>query len=252
MDEVVLQEKQGDITILSLNRPDSLNAINAALLASLVAHIHDNRNSRTLVLQGMGRAFCAGEDLKETLTPHQGNADELRSALEALQEITRLLTSLPCPVIAAVHGFAVGAGAEIALLADLVVASPQTRFRFPEVLLGHAPTEGITARLTAMVGLMRAKELLLTGRWLDAVEAHAIGMVTELAENPQARARELAQQLAPYAHRSFSTTKRGIELAAFPHQETILQAEIDAASYCFASQEAMEGFAAFRKRKQES
>src|SRR5947209_11726104 len=99
---------------------------------------------------------------------------------------------------------------------------------------------------------MRAKELLLTGRWLDAVEGHTIGMVTELAENPQARALELAQQLSSYARRSFSTTKRSIELAAFPHQETILQAELDAASYCFASQEAMEGFAAFRKRKQES
>ena len=118
MDEVVLQEKQGDITILWLNWPDLLNAINAALLASLVAHIRDNRNSRALVLQGMGRAFCAGEDLKETLTSHPGNTDELRRTLEALQEITRFSqVSLSCDRRSA--WFRGRRGAEIALVADL-------------------------------------------------------------------------------------------------------------------------------------
>src|ERR1051326_5831875 len=135
MNEVVLREVQGSITILSLNRPHSLNAMNVALLTALLTQLRDNRPGLALILEGVGRAFCAGEDLKETLAPQTGGGDELRGAFEALQEITRLLTNFPCPVIAAVHGYAVGGGAELALAADVIVASPQTRFRFPEVSL---------------------------------------------------------------------------------------------------------------------
>jgi 2-(1,2-epoxy-1,2-dihydrophenyl)acetyl-CoA isomerase len=238
--------RDGDVAVVTLNRAHALNAINVGLLAGLVAALRDSRGARCVVLEGEGRAFCVGEDLKETLAPRTGGPDEWRSSFEALQELTRAITSMPAPVIAAVHGYAIGGGAELALATDLVVAGPEARFRFPEVSLGHAVTGGISARLPAIVGLLRAKEYLLTGRWIEADEAARVGLVNELAGDPRRRARELAAELAASSPRSMGVTKRSLELAAVPHQEAVLAHEVHAASYCFAADEASASIAAFR------
>lgn len=237
MSTIVL-EPDGDVAIVRLNRPAVLNALNVELLEALVAALAGAREAAALVIEGEGRAFCVGEDLKQTLAPRTGSAEELRHSLELLQDATRLLTALPCAVVAAVQGFAIGGGAELALAADLVIGAPGTRFRFPEVSLGHAVTGGITTRLPAIVGLLKAKELLLTSRWIDAEEAERLGLVNELDADPSARARELAGQLGRFPKRSMAATKRGLELAAVGNQEAVLAAEVDAATYCFASEEA--------------
>lgn len=245
----VLTERDGDVAVITLNRPEVLNALNVSLLTALVDVLRaETVSAGAVVVQGAGRAFCAGEDLTETLAPRTGSAEELRVAFVQLQEITRVMTAARCPVISAVHGYAVGGGAEIALAADFVIGGPSARMKFPEAVIGHAPTGGITGRLPLMVGTLRAKDLLLTGRWVDAVEGHAIGLYTELAEDPKSRAVEVAQTLADKPRRSMSSVKQAVELAAHANQELNLRMEIDMASYCFASVENAESFAAFRDR----
>jgi enoyl-CoA hydratase/carnithine racemase len=120
--------------------------------------------------------------------------------------------------------------------------------KFPEAVIGHAPTGGITGRLPLMVGMLRAKDLLLTGRWVDPEEGLSIGLYTELADDPLARALELAHTLAAHPRRSMSSVKQAVELAAHPNQELVLRMEVDMASYCFASAETEQSFSAFRNR----
>jgi 2-(1,2-epoxy-1,2-dihydrophenyl)acetyl-CoA isomerase len=244
--EPVIVERSDSFTRIVLNRPASLNAMNVELLERLEFALRTNADAPAIVLAGNGRAFCVGEDLRESLAPRTGQAEELRTSLLAIQEITRLITRLQCPVIASVRGYAVGGGAELALAADLIVADPTTRFRFPEVPLGHAPTGGVTARLVAAVGLLRAKDYLLTGRWIDATEVVASGLVNEIVPDPDRRAAELADELGRSPRRSMAATKLGIELAAFPEQERILLSEVDAALHCFAAPEAAASSALFR------
>ncbi|PJK22591.1 enoyl-CoA hydratase/isomerase family protein [Mycolicibacterium goodii] len=246
---VVQTENIDGVSVITLNRPDVLNALNIDLLSSLVEALRDQtRCARSIVVQGAGRAFCAGEDLTETLAPETGSPDELRVAFGQLQDITRLMTAAPCPVVAAVHGYAIGGGAEIALAADFVIAGPAARMKFPESVIGHAPTGGITGRLPMMVGLLRAKDLLLTGRWVEPQEGLAIGLYTEVSDDPKARAVELARTLAANPPRSQSSVKSAIELAAFAAQEANLRMEVDMASYCFASAETAQSFEDFRTR----
>jgi 2-(1,2-epoxy-1,2-dihydrophenyl)acetyl-CoA isomerase len=244
-------EDAGETRILRLNRPQAMNAFNVALLTELLDALRGATGCGAVVIEGEGRAFCVGEDLKETLAPRTGGAEELREALELLQEITRAMTRCPAPIVCALHGFAIGGGAELPLAADIVIAHPATRFRFPEVALGHAPTGGANLRLPAVVGLLKAKELLLTARWVEADEALRIGLVNELADDPHARAREQAATLAGYPRRSVASTKRGLELAVAGDQEAVLAAEVDAASYCFAAAEAKQSMEDFRAGKRQ-
>jgi 2-(1,2-epoxy-1,2-dihydrophenyl)acetyl-CoA isomerase len=243
---VVVVDDDGAVVTVRLNRPEVLNALNVALLEELVAALRTVRQRPAIVLEGEGRAFCVGEDLKESLAPQTSGAAELRASFALLQETTRLMTASDGVVIAAVHGYAIGGGAELALAADLVIAAPDARVRFPEVALGHAVTGGISARLPAIVGLLRAKELLLTSRWVDGAEALALGLVNELVDEPGARARELATAIAAHPQRSVAATKRALELATIPHQETVLAAEVEAATYCFAADEASRSLDDFR------
>jgi 2-(1,2-epoxy-1,2-dihydrophenyl)acetyl-CoA isomerase len=243
----VLSSETDSVAVVTLNRPQVLNALNTAMLEKLVSAIRGVRGARALVIEAEGRAFCSGEDLTEGLAPATGTGEELHQALDLLQELTRVISSLPCPSVAAVQGYAVGGGAELALTADLVIASPDMRMRFPEVPLGHAPTGGITLRLPQLIGLQRAKNLLLTGRWVDAAECLQIGLCTEIAADPRRRALELARQLAGYPRRSVTSVRRSLELATLPNQELVLQSEVDAALFCFDSQEAQESLKRFRE-----
>lgn len=127
-----------------------------------------------------------------------------------------------------------------------MVVQSGTRIRFPEVPIGHAHTGGITLRLTQLVGLMRAKELLLRGRWIESDEAVSLGLAIEHTDDAPRRARELATELAEQPARSVAAAKHAIETAAFPMQEANLRLEVEAATYCFASEEAITTFDRFR------
>ena len=176
--EPVLLTRDGDVAIVQLNRPDRLNAIND----DVVDGLHDALSQvevsdcGAMVLAGRGRAFCAGHDLKEP----RGDDATLRHRLDRLQDLTRRLRALPIPVIAAVHGHAAGAGAELTFDCDLVVAAEATRFRFPEVGIGLTVTNGLTKLLPLYVGPVKAKELLLLAEPLPAEDALQLGLVNRV------------------------------------------------------------------------
>lgn len=239
---------------ICLNRPKALNALNVDLLISLVETLRAAQNrARVIILEGAGeKAFCAGEDLKQTLAPKTGSAEELRVSFNYLQDLTRLTSSSSAIVIAAVQGYAIGGGAEIALAADFVIGGPNTAIKFPEASIGHAVTGGISLRLVGMVGLLRAKELLLRGRFVRAEEAHKLGLLTELVDDPKVRALEVAMELINSPAISMASSKLSLERAVFPNMEAVLHDEVNVANYCFAQQEAADTFANFASRKSEA
>ncbi|KAF5567486.1 long-chain-fatty-acid ligase [Fusarium napiforme] len=156
-----------------------------------------------------------------------------------------VLVEHPIPSV----GFAIGGGAEIALAADFVIGGPGAKFRFPEISLGHAVTGGITLRLPHMVGLVKAKELLLTGRWVDADEALKLGLLTEISHDPKVRALELARQLSELPSVSLASSKASLERTLFDNMESYLKDEVSVASHCFAQSDAALGYANFAARK---
>ncbi|WP_007027272.1 enoyl-CoA hydratase/isomerase family protein, partial [Saccharomonospora iraqiensis] len=157
------------VAVVRLNRPGRLNAVTPELVDDLIAALRGiatDEGVGAVVLTGAGRAFCSGHDLRQP-PPEQ----EPRARLERLQEVTRTLRALPQPVVASVHGYAVGAGAEFALGCDLVLAADDAVFAFPEVGLGLSVTGAASRLLPLLVGPLRAKELVLRGERLDAATA---------------------------------------------------------------------------------
>lgn len=196
MGAVVLDWQDG-VARVWLNRPERLNAVAPVLVDDLLAALGEVAGSgaRAVVLAGRGRAFCAGHDLKEPVPP-----GDSRARLERLQEVTRRLRALPQPVIAAVHGYAIGAGAEFALGCDLVLAAEDAVFAFPETGLGLSVTGAASRLLPLLVGPLKAKELVLLGERVDAATAERLGLVNavvaDVVEAAMAWARKLAQRPA--------------------------------------------------------
>jgi enoyl-CoA hydratase/carnithine racemase len=180
MTGTVLTEDAGDgVRVLTLNRPQRLNAINAALLEDLIASLHDadrDATIRAIVLTGAGRAFCAGDDLKE-FGDQAGNPAVTRAYAERIQDVTRAIVGGDKPVIGAIRGWAVGGGLEWVINCDFAVAAEGTRFFFPEISLGIFVTGGVTELLPRIVGLQRARELIMLGERFDAAQARDWGLV---------------------------------------------------------------------------
>lgn len=175
---------RGDAAFLYLNRPERLNAVVPTLLEELCrALVAAADNAGAVIVAGNGRAFCSGHDLKEKVD-HADTAAHRRDVALA-QDVTRLMRSFLGPVVAAVHGYALGAGAEIALAADFVVAARDAMFGFPEVKRGLSVTGGISHLLPRMVGLPRAKELMLLGEWVSGERAVEIGLIHSAVEAEQ-------------------------------------------------------------------
>jgi enoyl-CoA hydratase/carnithine racemase len=191
---VVDYELAGSVARIHLNRPERLNAVVPALVDELLAALDRARadEARVVVLAGRGRAFCAGHDLKEDVPPE--TVGQTRERLERIQDVTRRIRAYPGVVIAAVHGYALGAGCEFALCCDLVVADEGAKFGFPEVSVGLSVTGGISRLLPALVGLAKARELLLLGEHVPAPDAYGMGMINRVA--PAGKHEEMAAELA--------------------------------------------------------
>jgi enoyl-CoA hydratase len=177
----LLFELRDGVAIVTINRPDKLNALNAEVIAELgelAGRVQSDSAIQGLILTGAGpKAFVAGADIGELAS--QGPVDGKARAL-AGQRVFRSLEQCGKPVVAAVNGFALGGGCELAMACHLRVASDQARFGQPEVKLGIGPGYGATVRLPRLVGRGRALELLLTGQMIDAQEAHRIGLVNRV------------------------------------------------------------------------
>lgn len=201
MTQTVLTEEAGDgVRVVTLNRPQRLNAIVPALLEELIAALQaaDREPAvRAVVLTGAGRAFCAGDDLKEFGAQ---SADEAttRAYIERIQDVTRAIVLGDTPVIGAIRGWAVGGGLEWVINCDFAVAAEGTQFFFPEIGLGVFVTGGVTALLPRLVGLQRARELIMLGERFDAAQAHDWGLIWKVVPDavlmPEALA--LARRIA--------------------------------------------------------
>lgn len=185
-------DRSDGILTLSLDRPEKLNAIDDHLARALLGAIEDAARDpavRVVLLRGNGRAFCAGRDVSSP--PTDGD-------LVGVQAVAEAIVELPKPVVAAVHGWTVGAGLEWALDADLLVAAANSRFKLPEASIGVFVTGGLSATLPACAGLARAKALMLLGEEFSAAEAHAWGLVWRVVADDelQAESRRIAGRLA--------------------------------------------------------
>ena len=199
--------RAADVAVITLDRPERLNAVNDALVRDLCDALAraGEELPAAVVLTGAGRAFCAGHDLKEA--PEDEDDASALARLDRLAEVTRRLRQLSMPVLAAVRGYALGAGFEFAICCDLVIAAPDTVFGFPEVEVGLAVTGGVTHLLPAMVGPAKANELVFMGTRLDAHGAAALGLVNLVAEDPLSRALEWANVLAGKPRRALALAK---------------------------------------------
>ncbi len=193
--QTVIYEKKENIAYVTLNRPQRLNSYNIQMrdeLYQILGAIKDDDEVMVVILKGAGdKAFCAGADLTEFLTaPSPVVARRVRRE----RDIWGLWLNLPQPVIAALHGYVLGSGMEMALCCDLRIAAEDARFGLPEVGLGIIPGGGGTQTLARVVGRGRALEMLLTGRWIDASEAYNIGLVNRVV--PKAELLVAAEEIA--------------------------------------------------------
>jgi 2-(1,2-epoxy-1,2-dihydrophenyl)acetyl-CoA isomerase len=219
-----------------LNRPHRLNAVVPELTAGLVAALAraGEDGARVVVLAGRGRAFCSGYDLKEELPPETVLATRLR--VEQIQDVTRAIRRFPGPVIAAVHGYALGAGCEFALGCDLVVAAEDAQFGFPEVSVGLSVTGGLSRLLPLLVGPVRAKELLMLGERFGAARALELGLVNQVAvagQHEQAAA-VIAARLREQPRLALALAKQALDRGADCALEEAMAAEVDFAALTVA------------------
>jgi 2-(1,2-epoxy-1,2-dihydrophenyl)acetyl-CoA isomerase len=244
--EVSAREKGRDVAVdyelkesvawIHLNRPHRLNAVVPELTAGLVAALTraGQEGARVAVLAGRGRAFCSGHDLKEPLPPETVLATRRRVA--GIQDVTRAIRGFPGPVVAAVHGYALGAGCEFALGCDLVVAAEDAQFGFPEVSVGLSVTGGISRLLPLLVGPVRAKELLLLGERFGAARALEFGLVNRVApagQHEQAAA-EVAARLRDQPALALALAKQALDRGAECALEEAMAAEVDFAALTVA------------------
>ena len=190
--------KEGPVAHISLNRPQVLNAYNVQMrddLSEALAAVQDDAEVRALLITGQGRAFCAGADLTEFgSAPSQTVARRVRWE----RDVWGQLLSISVPVVAAVHGYCIGSGVEIALLCDIRIGALGTVFAMPEVQLGMIPAAGGTQTLPGIAGRSPAMDLLLTGRRVDAEEALDLGLLTRVVPEGELleQAGKLSRQLA--------------------------------------------------------
>lgn len=248
--ETILVEQQGAVTLITLNRPQALNALNSQLLADLVSAfgLFDSDNSqRCAVLTGSEKAFAAGADIKEM--QGQSFADMYGGNFFAGYE---KVTATRKPWIAAVNGFALGGGCELAMMADFIIAGDGAKFGQPEIKLAVTPGMGGSQRLTRAIGKAKAMEMCLTGRMMGAVEAEASGLIARVvpAADLVAEALKSAQAIAGMAPLATLATKEMVN-AAF--ETTLVQGlnfERRLFHGLFGTADQKEGMAAFVEKRQ--
>jgi enoyl-CoA hydratase len=195
--QLITVEVDEQVAVLTLNRPDALNALSAALRAELVAALaacNDDEGIRTVVITGAGKAFCAGLDLNEL----QAAGDEVASDGIIGAELLAALAAMDCPVIAAVNGYAITGGLELALCCDMIIASEQAVFADTHARVGIVPAWGVTQRLPRIIGPMRAREMSLSARKITAQQAYEWGLVNRVVAPEQLldEARALGRDIA--------------------------------------------------------
>lgn len=248
----VLLEKKGNIAVATINRPKALNALNSQVLEDLnelVELVKADEEIRALVLTGCGeKAFVAGADIGEmsTLTKAGGEAFGKKG-----NDVFRKLETLPIPTIAAVNGFALGGGCELALSCDIRIASEKAVFGQPEVTLGIIPCFGGTQRLPRLIGTGLAKEMIYTGKHIDAQTALRYGLVNRVipAEALLDEAKALMDDILKVSPMAIKYAKLSINKGADMDLMNALEVEKDLVGLCFATEDKQVGMQAFLEKR---
>ena len=250
--ENVIVEKDGAIGVVTLNRPQALNALSYGLVKDLslaMQDLDDDPEVRVIIVTGGEKVFAAGADIKEMA--ERGPFDErIHERLAYRDKINRISK----PVIAAVNGFALGGGCELAMSCDIIVASENARFGQPEVNLGIIPGSGGTQRLTHVLGKHRAMELILTGDMLNAADAERLGLVNRVVpvELCLEEAKNIARKVAAKPQLALKAAKEAVLKSANSGLDEGLEFERKSFYLLFASEDRSEGMKAFlEKRKAE-
>ncbi|SHE57815.1 enoyl-CoA hydratase [Tissierella praeacuta DSM 18095] len=247
----LLFKKEGNIGILSINRPDALNALNSAVLDDLnnaIDMINSDEEVYVLILTGEGRAFVAGADIGEMKGM---NTTEARVFAEKGLSLFRKLELMEKPVIAAVNGFALGGGCELSMACDIRIASEKAKFGQPEVGLGITPGFAGTQRLSRLVGIGRAKELIFTCDIINAEEAYRIGLVNKVVSGEELMgvAIEMANKIISKAQLAVRYAKTAINRGMETDLDTGMAIEKDLFGLCFATEDQKEGMGAFLEKR---
>ncbi|WPU09509.1 enoyl-CoA hydratase-related protein [Pseudarthrobacter oxydans] len=248
-DTVIVTRAQPGVAQVTINRPERRNALNLEvkeLIARAVETLGADPLVRAIVITGANGAFVAGTDVAEmqSLTP-------VEHTLKVTDRMFTVLRACPKPLIAAVEGYALGGGCELALCCDIIVASKRAIFGQPEILLGVIPGAGGTQRLLRAVGHYQAMRLLLTGKHVFAEEAHAMGLVSEIAPEGKAveQAAEMAALIARMPPLAVAAIKEVVRAGADVPLDTALLLERKAFQVLFDSQDQKEGMRAFLEKR---
>ncbi len=248
-DQVIVERPSSDIVVLRINRPQVRNALNLDVrtrLADEVAKSGADLTVRCIVITGSDTVFAAGADIGE-----MADAGPVEVMSRNVQKYWRVLTECPKPLLAAVEGFALGGGLELALCADIIVAGEGAKLGLPEVKVGILPGGGGTQKLARLVGRQRAMLLMMTGRMFGAAEALSMGVVSEIAPAGQAfaRALEIAREIAAMPPISVMQIKEIVNAGLNAPLETALMLERKAFQLQFATRDQKEGMQAFLEKR---
>jgi enoyl-CoA hydratase len=248
-DTLLIEHPSDDIVVFRLNRPQVRNALNLEVrtrLADEVTRYAADPKIRCLIMTGSDVAFAAGADIGE-----MAEAGPVEVMARNVQKYWRMISDCPKPLIAAIEGFALGGGLELALCADIIVAGEGARLGLPEVKIGILPGGGGTQKLARLVGRQRAMLLLLTGRMFSAAEAFSMGVISEVAPTGQALARtiEIAREIAAMAPISVMQIKEIVNAGLNAPLETALMLERKALLLQFATSDQKEGMRAFLEKR---
>ena len=249
----VKYEQKDQVAVLTIDRPESLNALNTQVLCDLdeaIAKVEQADDVRVVILTGAGRSFVAGADIGEMkgFSAIDGKKFGVHGGSIFLR-----LENLSKPVIAAVNGFALGGGCELAMACDIRLASEKAKFGQPETGLGITPGFGGTQRLPRIVGVSKAMELILTAKTIGAEEAKAIGLVSEVypAEELMDKAMELAQAICANAPIAVAESKRCIRMGMQTDISTGAAFEAEAFGVTCGTEDKNEGMGAFLEKRKE-
>jgi len=250
--ECIIYEKDQGIATIKLNRPKVLNAMNKQLWLDFQAALEDagkDSDIKVLVVTGEGRAFSTGADLKESKTR---TLEAYREYLEELQEASRKIIRFEKPTIAAVNGYAIGSGYELALACDIRIAAKEAQIGSPEVKVTSSVTGGAFRLVQDLIGPGKAKELLFTGEYIDGNEAQRIGLVNKAVplEQLNTEVRTMAEKIAANSAISLKMIKKGLQMACGEVSlDALMDFEIEACLTCVSTKERQASLQEFEERK---
>ena len=254
-DEVLLTDVSDRVASLTFNRPDKLNALSMELIAGSIKALTEwgrEPDIGCIVVTGTGRAFCAGGDVSTMAQDDSETLEQKIDRLRQMQELSLLLYSMPKVTIAAVNGFAMGAGLGVCLSCDLRIASEQARFGTAYAKVGYGGDFGTTWLLTQYAGAPKAKELFFLSDIIDATEAHRLGLVNQVLPHDelQASVRDIASRIAHGPLISYRYMKANVNLASSADFKTMLDREAETHMRCSMTDDHKEGVRAFMEKRE--